>query len=1110
MSFTHLQIRSGYSFMKSSVQVNELVKRAKDLNYKALALTDEEVLYSAIPFYKACVAHNITPIFGLTLTFTLSEEEVNSIVLAKSNKGYKELMNISTLLQTKNINSFHDLFNDTDELIMIILAKTTVVTSYLINQQQEALSNWLQQLYGKFSENNVYIGLERRTKLDDELILQTKEYCEQMGVKAVALHDVRYVNEEEAVGFDCLQAMHNNRKWSGTTIDNQSEGLHLRSKEEMKAAFNVWEEILTTSNEIATQCHVSFTFDDIHLPAFPLETTETTEDYLKRLCKASLNKKYLDKKQNEKAHKRLNDELSIITQLNFTDYFLIVADFVQFAKDKGIAVGPGRGSAAGSLVAYLLNITDVDPLAHNLLFERFLNPERVSMPDIDIDFSDNRRDEVIEYVREKYGTDYVAQIITFGTFAARSILREVMKVMNIDENDQTYILRHIPYDGSQTIAQSVRDTPELIKYIKQSKKLTTLFSVAIQLEGLPRHMSIHAAGIVIGKRPLFEDVPLTKGSHHTYVTQYAMHELESIGLLKMDLLGLKNLSLIERIVDSIRKYEDEAFTIDQIDKHDTKTFQLLQQGQTNGVFQFESSGMKQMLRQVKPTSLDDLIALNALYRPGPMEYIDTYTKRKHGKERVSYVHEDLKPILEETYGVLVYQEQIMQVAHRFASFTLGEADLLRRAISSKSHAEMEAQRQRFINGCLQNGYTMNVAQELFRWIVTFANYGFNKSHSVAYSKIAYSLAYLKANYPTYFFAQLLSSTISGNQDKRISYIREANECSLSILPPSINKSFAYFTVEQRSIRMGLMAIKGIGYETVKTIIDERERNAFTDLFDFVLRVKVRRNILETLILCGAFDETYHNRASLLASITPALERAELFGDYEVGALFKESTEMKAAYVDIEDFSLMEKLAEERILLGTYISTHPLKEKRHLLHKHSYESIYSIKRMKQGKLCKVITYVQRIKKIRTKRGDSMAFATLSDEFGEIEAVIFSNVWRLVNPWLEEDGLYRMEGRVSERNGKQQLIINRIDPFTLDELKEPKQKHLYIRIRQMDERKTLTFLNEIAQAHPGDTVVIVYDEETKESFKLSEKYALFCNKYCFRKLTDYFGTKNVVLR
>lgn len=1094
--------------MKSTVQIDQLVKKAKKLQYDTLALTDEAVLYGAIPFYKACKREGIKPILGLNLKVELDEEIVELLLLAKSNEGYHQLIEISTRYKAESIRTYEDLFEPTEHLFLFIKVNSSLVKNYLVEEKNHELFSFVERFQEIFGVRNVFLGLERKSVGDDLYIEKAKRFYEKTKVASVALHDVRYVREKDALGYDCLQAIASQQKWKGKRVNEENLSLHLRSKAEMEEAFSTWSLPLQMTGQIAKECDVTFNFDKVHLPKFPIDTGETANEYLRRLCEESLDNKYRENK--EKALKRLDHELTVIEQLGFSDYFLIVYDFVQFAKRKQIAVGPGRGSAAGSIVAYLLGITDVDPLKYNLLFERFLNPERVSMPDIDIDFSDTRRDEVIEYVQDKYGEDYVAQIITFGTYQARSTLREVMKVMDINEADQAYILRHIPSQATKRIVDIVREQKELVNYIKQSNRLRRLFSVAIQLEGLPRHMSIHAAGIVIGSRPLRQDVPLTKGSPSMYVTQYAMNELEAIGLLKMDLLGLRNLTLIERIMTSIEREEKTPLSLENIDWQDEKAFSLLQKGETNGVFQFESDGMKRMLQKVCPSSLDDLVALNALYRPGPMQQIDTYTRRKHNQEPITYLHPHLEPILKETYGVLVYQEQIMQIVHQFASFSLGEADLLRRAISAKSRTEIQAQRERFIEGCLQNGYEEKVASQLFEWIVTFADYGFNKSHSVAYSKIAYTLAYLKANYPAHFFAQLLTTSVSEDYKKRSRYIQEAKRFGISLFPPSINRSFAAFTVEGRNIRFGLLAIKGIGYETVQQIIEKRKEKPFKNLFDFVQRVKIKRNALETLILAGAFDETYKNRASLLASITPALERAELFGDYGEGALFKDSLQMKASYIDMEDFSIMDKLADEQELLGTYVSAHPLKENRALLTSRYYRTIDTSQRLQIGAIARLVVHVQRIHKIRTRRGDSMAFATITDETGEMETVIFSDVWRHIHPFFEENKFYEIQGRISERKGKRQLIIQNVNPFSLKDIQDSSEGYLYLRIEQHNHHEVLEILRQIADMYRGNTKVIVHDARTKETYKLSNQYALYYNDACREKLISYFGTKNVVFR
>lgn len=1105
MGYTHLQVRTGYSFMKSTIQVERLVQEAKRLGYDSLAITDEGVLYGAIPFYKACQKAGIKPIFGLLLQVEVQEERLELIVLAKSNEGYRHLVELSTRYEAEGKRDVEALFEPTEELFVLIKTNTPWAQAQLSEKEPLELLSVIEVFHTIFGLGNVFLALERKQSGDDFYLERAKLFYEATKVASVAIHDVRYVVEKEASGYECLRAMAKQTSWSGRKVDKEYLGLHLRSKQEMKEAFEAWPLPLQMTERLAESCHVTFSFDQLHLPSFPLEKEESAGEYLANLCYPALEDKYGEDHGEAKA--RLTYELEVIDRLGFSDYFLIVHDFVQFAKKKQIAVGPGRGSAAGSIVAYLLGITDVDPLKYNLLFERFLNPERVSMPDIDIDFSDRRRDEVIAYVRDKYGEDYVAQIITFGTFQARSILREVMKVMEIDEADQTYILRHIPTEGSEGLARIVKRQKELVDYIKQSNRLRTLFSVALQLEGLPRHMSIHAAGIVIGSRPLRLDVPLTKGSASMYVTQYAMDDLESIGLLKMDLLGLRNLTLIERIVASIEKKTQKPFSLDTIDWSDPATFRLLQRGETNGVFQFESDGMKRMLQKVRPSSLDDLVALNALYRPGPMQQIDTYTRRKHGQESVTYLHPDLEPILKETYGVLVYQEQIMQVAHRFASFSLGEADLLRRAISTKNRSEIESQRQRFLQGCLRNGYPQSVANQLFEWIEKFADYGFNKSHSVAYSKVAYTLAYLKANFPAHFFAELLTTSVSQDYKKRSRYIQEAKRFGISLLPPSVNHSYASFTVEGKNIRFGLVAIKGVGYESVRQILEQRKEGPFESLFDFVQRVKIKRNLLETLILAGAFDDIYDNRASLLASITPALERAELFGDAQEGSLFETSLQMKPAYVEMEDFSIMDRLTDEQELLGTYVSTHPLKERRGMLTHRGFRTIETLHQLPLGRIVELIVHVQRIHKIRTRRGDSMAFSTLTDETGEIESVIFSNLWRDIHPFFEENQFYQIQAKISERQGKRQLILQRVKGFSLKEVEEAKGI-LFLRVERKQRSKSKEILRTIAGQYPGEVRVIVHDAETKETYKLSKQYNLNFNDACRDQLIYHFGIKNVV--
>jgi DNA polymerase-3 subunit alpha len=871
-----------------------------------------------------------------------------------------------------------------------------------------------------------------------------------------------------------------------------------------------WPEVVEETGVIADRCHVILAFDQRMLPSYPVPEQMDAHTYLENICRENVSQKY--EVVTDEIADRLAYELNVIRSMQFSDYFLIVWDFVSYAKEQNILVGPGRGSAAGSLVAYVLGITEVDPIKYGLLFERFLNPERVTMPDIDIDFSDQRRDEVIDYVRDKYGNDHVGQIITFGTFAARSLLRELFKTMDVDQQDAYFILKEIPVQTRQPIAAYVKESQDLQQYIKQSDKLKVLFAIAAKLEGLPRHMSTHAAGVVISEEPLVEHVPLTVGTHDTHLTQYAMNDLESIGLLKMDFLGLRNLTLLERILQTLRFTANQIITLEDIPDEDEKTYALLQEGRTNGVFQLESQGMKQVLIRLRPTTFEDIVAVNALFRPGPMENIPVYIDRKHGREKVAYPHPDLEPILKKTYGVLIYQEQIMQIAHNIAGFSLGQADILRRAVSKKQQQVMDEQHEIFIRGCLDNGYTADIAEEIFQWIVKFSNYGFNRSHAVAYSKISYQLAYLKAHYPASFFAELLSSAVN-QQDKADLYIKELKALGLTLAPPSINKSFGKYTVEGQQIRMGFRSIKGIGRQVIKEIIRVRKEGAFSSLFDFCLRVPltvINRRTLETLIMAGAFDELHDNRASLLASIDQAMEQGELFKEFGgQSSLFQDKLNLEESYVEMEDFSLMKKLADEKELLGIYVSSHPFHKYRGVLRANGYIAMLDAQKLVGKRNLKGAGIVQAIKTIRTKRGDPMAFLTVNDETGDMEAVVFPDLYRDVHRWLSEEMLVTFTGKVESRNNQLQWIMSDMEVFNEQEWVINEHQRLFIKITDDNSKNVLAIIQNIANQNRGRTPIIVYDQEAKKTYQLSNEYLVHPNDTCLKLLRDHFGEDNVVL-
>ncbi|WP_042223243.1 DNA polymerase III subunit alpha [Oceanobacillus manasiensis] len=1112
MSYTHLQVRSGYSFFNSTITIEKLVKKANELKFDALALTDENALYGVIPFYKECKKKGIKPIIGMIIQ--IEDEERNQeqcILLAKNNTGYQALIKISTWLQQEERETIDvaTLRHLVEDVVAIFTLTNSTFRTRMETDTVDQLQTYIKKWEGLVEKGDFYLGIQERDIPSMEIL---QELQKQYGLSVTALHDVRYLNAKDDTVFDCLQSMKSGDSWEVSQHGSDPLERHLKSSEEIANTFqSVWPEALLETKKIVEKCNVTIQFGKRLLPSFPLPSSTDAETYLKTVCFENLPKKY--NPVTEEVKTRLEEELRIIANMGFNDYFLIVADFIEYAKVNGIMVGPGRGSAAGSLVAYLLGIIDVDPIKYNLLFERFLNPERQTMPDIDIDFSDTRRDEVMEYIRDKYGEDHVAQIIIFGTFGARSALREVMKTMEIDQQDSAYLLKHIPLQSKLPIPELVKQSTELVSYIKQSPTLKTLFSIAARLEGLPRHVSTHAAGVVISEQALVEHIPLRSGTGDIMLTQFPMNELEELGLLKIDLLGLRNLSLIERVTRNIRYSYKKQVDVHNLEHGDEKTFALLRQGKTNGVFQLESQGMQQVLHNLQPTSFEDIVAVNALYRPGPMEYIPTYIKRKNDIDSISYPHPDLEPILSNTYGVLVYQEQIMQIANRIAGMSLGEADILRRAISKKQEHVLQEQRQIFVRGCVQNGYDGAIGEEIFTWIVRFANYGFNRSHAVAYSIISYQLAYLKAHYPAAFFTELLSS-VANQQEKMHQYIQEIKDLGISLAAPSINSSFGRFSVEGSDIRMGLSSIKGVGNQVVQEIIRVRKEAPFKDLFDFCLRVSqkvVNRKTIELLIMAGTFDETKPNRASLLASIDRALDQGELFKEFQdQPSLFQDKIELEADYVEIEDFSPLKKLSDERELLGIYVSSHPLHTYRELLRENGQLSISAAFSIEAKKEIQSTVMIQSIKTIRTKRGENMAFLTLNDETGDIDAVAFPELYRNSRKLMEEESMVTVKGKVEERNGTKQLLLSSLtsfDEITLQNVKN--HERLFIRTTGEENEKDLHAIREIVVEHPGAVPIIVYRQKQKRSYKLDSEYFIEPSYKCLKALKQYFGEENVVL-
>lgn len=1113
MDFVHLQVRSGYSLMKSTNTIEKLVVEAKEKGYTALALTDEGVMYGAVSFYQACRKHGIKPIVGLSIQVTSPTNEPEELVLlAKNNSGYEQLLQLSSYIQMSKLNAVEkkDLVQYTNGCIGILPLYDSTLHPLILQNNELKFTEAVNEWRALFDQEDFYLGIEDHAMEEERhLHVALEEFIPVEQIPLVAINDVRYIKEEDALALDCLHAIQANSKWSQEITDHSIKKRHLRSKSEMGELFGEWKpELLHTSIEIANKCSLELSMNRMMLPKYPVPSEESSDEYLKQLCLKGLQKRYQEPTNEIK--ERLSYELEIIQSMQFSDYFLIVWDFMSYASRHRILTGPGRGSAAGSLVAYLLDITNVDPIKYELLFERFLNPERITMPDIDIDFSDTKRDQVIQYVKDKYGAEHVAQIITFGTFGARSIIRELIKAMGVDSQEAAYLMKFIPQNSSQTVVEIVRESRDLQVYIQQSETLKLLFKMATRLEGLPRHASTHAAGVVISEQPLMKHVALTEGHNGVPLTQYAMNELEAIGLLKMDFLGLRNLTLIERITKSIEENEGKKVDLPQVDFEDEAAYQLLKRGKTTGIFQLESKGMRDVLQKLNPSHFEDVVAVNALYRPGPMEYIPTYIRRKNGKEEVTYPHPDLKPILNKTYGVLVYQEQIMQIAHQMAGFTLGQADLLRRAVSKKQQDVMMEQQQFFIQGCVRKGYTQAVAEEMFQWIVRFSNYGFNRSHAVAYSVISYQLAYLKAHYTAYFMAELMSFVSS---DKIQAYMKEARDLNIDVLPPSINKSFSKFTVEKDAIRIGLSIIKGVGKNALSEIFSARRQKPFRNLFDFCRRVNlsiVNRQVLESLILSGCFDETHSNRASLLASIQHAMEQGDLFSEInDQESFFADSIDLDPTYVEMEPYHQLKQLSLESEVMGMYVTSHPLATYRPKLRKNGYISLQDAEYVANRKHLQAAVVIQELKTIRTKRGDPMAFLTLSDERMEMEAVLFPDAFREVRKWLKEEMIVFVKGRVEDRNGSLQWIVEEIRPFEDKELKEEAKQRLFLKLEGND-KEQIEQIKTISSQYPGNVPIIIHIAERKETFQLSEQFSIEPTYKALQALSTILGKDNVVLK
>ncbi|TCP32084.1 DNA polymerase III catalytic subunit DnaE type [Scopulibacillus darangshiensis] len=1122
MGFVHLHVHSEYSLLNSACRIQELVNKAKRLGYRSLALTDQNALYGAVPFYKACKAAGLHPVIGMEVYMAFEggdkqprhEEPADHslILLAKNQEGYTNLVKISSLVQLKRNKrlSLNELQRHAGGLFALSSGQYGDIETALLGEKKQAAAERA-ALYKKMFNGRFFLELQNHGLANEKDVqLDLLEISRKFGIPLVASNDVHYIEKEDALAYECLTCIKTGTKLEEKEQAGFNKEFYLKTPQEMADIFKAYPDAVANSEKIATACHVSFSFDEHILPCFPTPSVKSAKDFLREQCEKGLQNRYQE--ITNRARKRLDHELTVIDQMGFNDYFLIVWDVIAYARKNGIFPGPGRGSSAGSLVAYTLEITDVDPLKHDLLFERFLNPERVTMPDIDIDFPDKDRDEMIAYVCRKYGRDHVAQIITFGTLAAKAAIRDTGKVLGTPSALVDKLAKLIPSRPGVTLEQASLETPRLEQLLKDSDELRKLFQLAKTIEGVPRHTSIHAAGVVISANPLTELVPLQEGHDDIPLTQYPMDVLEALGLLKMDFLGLRNLTLIEDILDTIKEIDGLKPDLAQIPIDDRKTFSLLSKGDTMGIFQFESSGMRDVLKKLNASEFDDIVAVNALYRPGPMQFIKVYIDGKHGRRPVSYLHQDLEPILKSTYGVIVYQEQIMQIAAKLAGFTLGQADILRRAVSKKKRKALEEQRRFFVEGCVERGYSRDIAERIYQLIVRFADYGFPRSHAVAYSLIAYRLAYLKAHYPAAFMSALLSSVIH-QQDKLLGAIHELKGKNLKLYPPSINASVPKFKLVNDGIVFGLNGVKNLGNAAVQEIVCAREKGPYKNLYDFCERVslkKVNRRAMESLIFCGAMDEFGVNRAVLLASLDQAFKRAE---ENRARRAESQTTLLNDdvgtdVYVDVPPFSLEEQIKFEKDILGLYLTKHPLDRYKKVLGNRS-ETIESVKRQLNNHVVKLGVLVDEAKQIKTKKGHLMAFLTLSDQTGQMDAVVFPREYEKQTVMFQQGRLLYVEAGIEQESQERKLLIRRA--ADLASVASAAKEIFYLKVDENHADPALLHkLKSLLHLHRGEHPVIIHYGQSGKTIQLPKDYAVKRDQQFIEAIKRLLGPENVIIK
>lgn len=1013
----HLMTQSVYSLLQSTLTIDQLVTSAKRKGFSAIALTDDKNMFGTMSFVLTCFKHGIKPIVGVQLDVSYNELRVPFVLLANSMLGYKHLSYLTTLINQEPFSlTLEQVTAHQEDTTMILLGEGGVFEESMVTFDAPGLRSLLVDLKSKLG--SFYVGISMNESVywkekNDFLI----DIATQENIVCTALSKVYYDEPEDAKTLLTLDAMRLSKSVNDPSLIIKNNR-HMLSNEQFKEHYSI--ELLNTTETIASSVSTYKLNDLTTLPEFTSGLDADNKTYLKQLCHVGLKKRYPHIANLTTYQQRLEHELAIITSMNYEDYFLIVFDIIRFAKSKGIAVGPGRGSAAGSLVSYCLGITHVDPMYYGLLFERFLNPERISMPDIDIDFSDKRREEIIEYVYHKYGHYHVAHIITFGTLKAKMSLRDVAKVYDVPLRVVDGLIKKIPSKLNITLAQAYEQSSLFASMINDNNQLKKVFDMALKIEGFPRHTSTHAAGIVLSKEPLFNVLPLTQIEETMLSTQYTMEYLEAMGLIKMDFLGLRNLSIIDEITAQI----SGPFDLLSIPLDDEKTFSLVKKGDTVGIFQLESEGMKRLLLQMKPTRFEDIVATIALYRPGPMENIPAYLKAKHANQTTFDVHPLLAPIVSETYGILIYQEQIIQAVVALANFSLAKADHLRKAISKKNAKEIDNLKQDFISGAKTNNIESSEASELFELIGKFANYGFNKSHAVAYGLISYQMAYLKANYPTLFYCALLNG-VMGSETKTIEYFMEIRKKNMALLPMDVNASTNRYQINDNGLLLPLSIIKGVGNVVVTSIINEREKSGtFNDFFDFVARMtmyRINTKTFESLIYAGACDGFNLKRLDMIATLDDAINYANLVKietEDHVQIDLNLVSKPMVLHVKNKPYELLEK---EKEVLGFYLSNHPLIRLKQQIN----QPITSVALIKDKQNHTLAVMIDKIKAIKTKKGEDMAFVLVSDDTATLDTIFWPSLYNKVKGTLQRGDIVLLFGKMDHKGTFIVASVKKID-------------------------------------------------------------------------------------